>query len=145
MSEPERPDRDERLARVIYRSHSRLPDAAEERTPAVGEILRVARRNNTATGLTGVLLFDGTSFVQAIEGDIDRVESVYEAIACDQRHEEIEVIEFKPIMQRAYRHFPMAYVEGLAAKHDTLRHLLAVLSAHQGAVPGAEDARIPGA
>jgi hypothetical protein len=127
------------LARVIYRSHSLLPQAPDDRTPAVTEILRVARRNNAQAGLTGVLLFDGANFLQAIEGDIGHVESVYETIACDLRHEDIEVIEFKPIAARAYRGFPMAYVEGLAAERDTLGRLRSALMATTGAEPEEDE------
>jgi hypothetical protein len=132
MSEQRSAMSEGQLARVVYRSHSRLPEKIDDRTPAVTEILRVARRNNTQTGLTGVLLFDGASFLQAIEGDIDRVESLYESIACDLRHEDIEVLEFRPIAARAYRSAPMAYVEGLAAERDTLGHLRAALVADGG-------------
>ncbi len=127
------------LARVVYRSHALLPAALDHRTPAVSEILRVARRNNTETGLTGVLLFDGANFLQAIEGDIGFVESLYESIACDLRHEELEVIEFKPIAARAYRSFPMAYIEGLAAERDTLGHLHSALVAAGDAGPDEDD------
>jgi len=132
MSEQHSAAPDGQLARVIYRSHSLLPESLDDRTPAVTEILRIARRNNSETGLTGVLLFDGTSFLQAIEGDIVHVESLYESIACDRRHENIEVIEFKPIAARAYRSVPMAYVEGLAAERDTLGHLRSALVAAGG-------------
>jgi hypothetical protein len=125
--------RKNQLARVVYRSHSLLPEEIDDRAPVVAEILRVARRNNTQTGLTGVLLFDGTSFLQAIEGNIEAVESIYESIACDRRHEDIEVIEFKPIGARDYRSFPMAYVEGLDAERATLGHLRAALVAAGGA------------
>jgi hypothetical protein len=129
MSEQHSAAPDGQLARVVYRSHSLLPETPEDRTPAVTEILRIARRNNIESGLTGVLLFDGTSFLQAIEGDIGHIESLYESIACDRRHENIEVIEFKPIAARAYRNVPMAYVEGLSAEHDTLGHLRSALVA----------------
>jgi hypothetical protein len=130
---PEDPMPEPRLARVIYRSHSVLSDATDDRAPAVAEILRVARRNNAQDGLTGVLLFDGVNFLQAIEGDSARVEGAYERIACDLRHEDLELIEFKPITERDYRGFPMAYVEGLAAERETLRHLLPALTARHAA------------
>ncbi len=116
------------LARVIYRSRSLLSDGTDERGTGVIEILRVARRNNTQTGLTGVLLFDGTNFMQAIEGGIDHVEHVYAAIACDLRHEDLELIEFKPIVERDYQILPMAYVEGLKAERETLRTLSAAVA-----------------
>jgi hypothetical protein len=128
MSERHDVSPEARLGRVIYRSHSRLPDAADEQIPAVAEILRVARRNNAASGLTGVLLFDGTTFMQAIEGEIGQLETLYEEIACDPRHEDIEVIEFKPIAARDYSSFPMAYLDGLNADRDTLRQLVQSLA-----------------
>jgi hypothetical protein len=118
---------DGQLARVVYRSRSLLPKAAAD--VHLTELLRLARRNNTRAGVTGVLLFDGTNFLQAIEGRIDDVEALFENIACDLRHEEIELIEFKPIATRDYRSFPMAYVEGLAAEHGTLRNLQAAIGA----------------
>jgi hypothetical protein len=139
MSEQHSAFSEGQLARVIYRSHSLLPDNVDDRTPAVTEILRVARRNNAQTGLTGVLLFDGANFLQAIEGEIDLVESIYESIACDLRHEELEVIEFKPITSRAYRSFPMAYIEGLSAERDTLNHLRSALVAPGGQEVHQED------
>jgi hypothetical protein len=118
---------DGQLARVVYRSRSLLPKAAAD--AYLTDLLRLSRHNNTRAGLTGVLLFDGTNFLQAIEGRIDDVEALFETIACDLRHEEIELIEFKPIATRDYRSFPMAYVEGLAAEHGTLRNLQAAIGA----------------
>jgi hypothetical protein len=130
---------DGQLARVVYRSRSLLPNQVGDAAGHLTELLRLSRHNNTRSGVTGVLLFDGTNFLQAIEGAIDDVEALFETIACDLRHEEIELIEFKPIATRDYRSFPMAYVEGLAAEHGTLRHLHAALgaSAADGAVPAA--------
>ena len=131
---------DDQLARVVYRSHSLLPRTAADACVGLADLLRRARHNNAQSGLTGVLLFDGTNFLQAIEGAIDDVETVFESIACDLRHEEIELIEFKPIAVRDYASFPMAYVEGLAAERDTLRHLPAALDASVG---GAMKGAVP--
>ncbi len=126
---------------MVYRSHSLLPKTAADGDADLADLLRHARRNNAQLGLTGVLLFDGTNFLQAIEGAVDVVETVFESIACDLRHEEIELIEFKPIAVREYAGFPMAYVEGLAAERDTLRHLPAMLDASAGgAIKGAVPA-----
>jgi hypothetical protein len=121
---------------VIYRSHSLLAASADECRPSVAEILRVARRNNARSGLTGVLLFDGANFLQAIEGEIGHLERIWESIACDQRHEDIELIEFEPIAERDYQAMPMVYIEGLSAEHDTLRHILSALTAPRNAEEG---------
>ena len=118
---------DETLARVIYSSHSLLPESPDQRMQVVTELLRIARQRNAETGLTGVLLFDGTRFLQAIEGETGAVETAFENIACDRRHEEIELLEFKPIPRRDYPNSPLAYIDGLSAEQDTLRDLLYTL------------------
>jgi hypothetical protein len=110
------------LTRLVYRSRCVPPDAPA--LPPVLDILSVARRNNVVTGVTGVLLFDGTTFVQAIEGERGEVEDLYESIARDPRHEEIELIECRPIAARGYRPDPMAYVDGPDADAAALRGLL---------------------
>jgi hypothetical protein len=126
------------LVRVIYRSHSLLPDAPRAAKTGVTDILVVARRKNTQTGVTGVLLFDGMHFMQALEGARDEVEQVYERIARDLRHEDIELLECRPIAERGYRDFPMAYVEGPATERTNLRRLLASLAAQVGSRAGDE-------
>jgi hypothetical protein len=129
MSDEPSAGRDAGLARVIYRSHSLLPQAVGAAHVGVTEILIVARQNNMKTGVTGVLLFDGVHFMQALEGERGEVEHVYERIAQDLRHEEIELLECKPITERGYQAFPMAYGEGSADERDDLSRMLKALSA----------------
>jgi hypothetical protein len=128
------------LARVIYRSHSLLPQSVGAAHVGVTEILIAARRNNGKTGVTGVLLFDGVHFMQALEGERGEVEHVYERIAQDLRHEDIELLECKPITERGYQAFPMAYGGGPADERDDLRRLLDLLTVRTGAE---EDDRLP--
>ncbi|MEH3046170.1 BLUF domain-containing protein [Sphingomonas adhaesiva] len=70
------------LFRIIYTSRaSRFFESAEMR-----ELCHVAAANNRRNGLTGLLLYDGVRFLQALEGDHDNVISVMRRIADDKRH-----------------------------------------------------------
>jgi hypothetical protein len=122
------------LTRIVYRSRCLVADAPP---PFLSAILGVSRRNNVATGVTGVLLFDGTNFLQAIEGRRGEVEELYERIARDLRHEEIELIECRPIAARGYSDEPMAYIDGQDGEAGTLGDLLSWASA-LGAVSDAD-------
>jgi hypothetical protein len=70
------------MLQLVYFSTARpeLPAAA------IDEILVSSRHNNHAGGLVGLLLYDGYHFLQAIEGEPERVRSVYDRIRSDPRH-----------------------------------------------------------
>ena len=55
-------------------------------------ILSTARRINQDQGVTGLLLFDGDSFLQVLEGDEDKVREIYGHIAKDTRHRDLDVL-----------------------------------------------------
>jgi hypothetical protein len=59
---------------------------------ALRAILKSSKRNNDAARVTGYLIFDGTNFVQILEGARADVESVYERIGRDKRHHRLKVI-----------------------------------------------------
>jgi hypothetical protein len=109
------------LAHLIYRSRSTLARRSTDPKIALSAILHQSRRNNERHGLTGVLLFDGETFVQAIEGPLECLETVYEAIACDQRHEDVEVMELSMIDRREYGDWTMAYIAAGASDQQFLR------------------------
>lgn len=61
------------------------------------ELLEGARRKNTELNITGMLLFKGDTFLQILEGEREDVESLFEMIKSDQRHEKvIKIFEHKP-------------------------------------------------
>jgi EAL domain-containing protein (putative c-di-GMP-specific phosphodiesterase class I) len=73
------------LFTLIYRSRLQKPLSS-------GELQRLeaqARLSNARLQVTGVLLFDGDYFLQALEGPQAAVEAVFERIARDPRHDRI--------------------------------------------------------
>lgn len=70
------------MHRLLYISTSRAPI-----TPALlDDILRVSRRNNVDSGVTGLLIAGGSRFLQVLEGEADSVHATYRRIAADPRH-----------------------------------------------------------
>ena len=64
---------------------------ADEQTPAVvANIAKRSRTNNLAWGITGLLIFDGTSFAQLLQGRVENVMVLQERLRADTRHEAIE-------------------------------------------------------
>lgn len=49
-------------------------------------ILEASRRNNVRDGITGLLLFNGKRFLQALEGPETLVQHAYDRIKADARH-----------------------------------------------------------
>lgn len=52
-------------------------------------ITEQAARNNAAHDVTGVLMTSGGLFFQILEGPIDAVDEIYDAIVADERHTDV--------------------------------------------------------
>jgi hypothetical protein len=66
----------------VYASSASVPfDSA-----ALLELLKKGRRNNEAVNVTGMLLFKGGNFLQALEGEEQAVRATMERISQDPRH-----------------------------------------------------------
>ena len=112
------------LVRLIYRSRSLVAFIGEDAAESLEALLEVSRDNNRLAGITGVLLYNGAFFLQAIEGKSQQVEALYEAIACDQRHEDIELIEFSAVDERRYPEWSMAFIDATGHEHEALWRFL---------------------
>lgn len=73
-------------------------------------LLSAARENNKANNITGMLLYDrlGT-FIQAIEGEKQDIDALFQKIASDSRHGEIEKLSYKEINERSFSDWQMAF------------------------------------
>jgi hypothetical protein len=57
---------------------------------------RSIERNRTV-GVTGLLLYDGTRFIQALEGEHGAVLAIVDRITRDDRHTDIDVMADRPV------------------------------------------------
>lgn len=92
-------------ARLIYVSTAR-PDLT---FADIEGILDTARTRNAAEDITGLLLFDGSSFMQLLEGPEDAVERVFSSIADDARHTGIVRIHSETGVTREFSDWAMGY------------------------------------
>jgi hypothetical protein len=67
---------------LIYVSIATDPFAQKD----LVDLLTVSRRNNTADGITGLLLFKEGKFMQLLEGEKEAVDRLFEKIKSDPRH-----------------------------------------------------------
>ena len=74
----------------------------------VDQILAASRRNNTAAGITGLLLYDGRRFLQALEGEQPVVERTYARIKADPRHRAVVLLGSADVTERAFGNWSMA-------------------------------------
>lgn len=73
------------LCRLLYASRI-SPDIVVDVSGTMQDILKVSARHNQRDAITGLLLADGETFVQALEGPDRLVVACYERILKDPRH-----------------------------------------------------------
>ena len=77
---------------------------------ALRELLAVARKNNHAAGISGMLLYHDGSFIQVLEGDQDTVERLFDKIDLDKRHTNTTVIFRGHAEERTFDEWAMGYL-----------------------------------
>ena len=95
--------------RLIYRSHSLLPDGGKDEA-ALAEILKQARANNADLGITGALMLYDDWFAQVLEGPQAAVETLYARIKTDARHDGVRLNEAGIAPKRLFSKWAMAVV-----------------------------------
>ncbi len=81
-------------------------------TPSVSELQSLAskaRRRNRALGVTGMLLFEDGRFLQTLEGPPEGLEAIWNSVARDQRHSEIEVLSEHVVPARLFSDWDLLF------------------------------------
>ncbi|RZK36438.1 MAG: BLUF domain-containing protein [Hymenobacter sp.] len=74
-------------------------------------LLVQARRKNEAIGITGAMVYSEGQFMQVLEGDEATVTALYKCILADARHQAILKLADKPIAERQFLNWTMAFRE----------------------------------
>ena len=92
---------------LIYVSVStlRLPLEAGE----VDAIVDWSQRHNREVGVTGALVFTEKRFAQYLEGPAGSIDPLMKSILKDPRHRNVDVVFRRPITQRHFGTWAMAY------------------------------------
>jgi blue light- and temperature-responsive anti-repressor len=123
------------LYRIVYCSRNAITGGPAQIEEELEHILDSARRNNSRRGITGALLYNGGSFAQILEGPLDKLELVFEAIQSDERHEDVNVIENGPIAARMFPNWSMAFAASRCPA-DTAQVTEAFHSVFSGSIHG---------
>lgn len=97
------------LFRLTYYSRNAIKDLGLPVGVEVKKIMQQSSVNNPAAGITGALVFNDHYFAQVLEGDRKAVTQAFCKIAGDERHSEIVILEAKPVSDRLFDGWAMAY------------------------------------
>jgi hypothetical protein len=94
------------LKSLTYTSLARLDlDAGD-----LEAIHRTAREVNALEGITGLLIFNGTHFLQIIEGSPEAIDDLVERLRRDPRHNGFEIRDERAMEQRSFPDWSMELV-----------------------------------
>ncbi|MDQ2667896.1 MAG: BLUF domain-containing protein [Gemmatimonadota bacterium] len=92
---------------LAYASNASVPFSAT----ALVDLLAVCRRNNARNDVSGMLLYCGGNFLQALEGPQDAVRATLQRISIDPRHSSIDILLEETPQQRIFADWSMAFEE----------------------------------
>ena len=102
------------LSSIMYKSRSK--DVAD--LDLVNSILASSTRNNSANGITGVLIATKTHFLQILEGEFEALNETFQRISSDTRHDKIQLISFTEIEERKFGEWAMHGVGLFDLNHE---------------------------
>lgn len=106
------------MIQIIYRStQARLLSIKD-----LHGILEKSRIKNARLGITGVLFYDGSDFIQVLEGGEGEVQYLYGALVSDPRHRDVTLLSQMVIDQREFGNWAMAFAhpQALGSLDDDL-------------------------
>lgn len=75
----------------------------------IQDILHVSTNKNDEHGLTGCLVFIENTFIQILEGDKQKIETLYENILMDHRHTNVTLISTGDTEEQFFSEWGMAF------------------------------------
>lgn len=90
---------------LTYTSWARPGIRADE----VAAIVTSARVNNPLDGITGILIFNGTAFMQILEGAQSAIDDLVQRLMRDPRHSNVTIRDQRAIDARIFPDWAMAF------------------------------------
>ena len=95
-----------KLVRLIYASRKTEHWNDQE----LQKLTAQASEYNRKHAITGVLIFNRKNFLQCIEGERSKVSALFQKIAHDDRHQNIELISVEQVDEREMERWNMCYI-----------------------------------
>jgi hypothetical protein len=95
---------------------------------ALKRLVQRAEQRNIERGLTGVLLYNGTEFLQCLEGDFKEVSAVYQRILVDPHHHDVHLLQAVPMSEHLFsgwglRFFPVGPMASMQVEPTVYSYL----------------------
>jgi hypothetical protein len=100
------------MLQMIYTSEAKKKFSPGE----LQALMLTARHNNDRSGITGMLLYEDGTFLQVLEGENEVVETTYQRIAADKRHDKIMLIARFEIDHRSFHDWEMGFFDASGGK-----------------------------
>ncbi|HEU4459235.1 MAG TPA: BLUF domain-containing protein [Methylibium sp.] len=94
------------LVRLLYASRAAGPMSVD----LIDSIMSKSRTNNPTMGITGLLCHGGDVFMQVLEGGRFAVNALYGRILADERHRDVQILDFQEISERRFAGWTMGQV-----------------------------------
>jgi hypothetical protein len=91
------------LYRLIYSSQASYKLSSQD----LKDIAEVSQKHNQPDGITGLLCYNNSMFLQILEGEQQQVSKTYHRIVRDKRHHTPILIECVPIKNRLFEVWSM--------------------------------------
>lgn len=117
------------LKTLTYTSRARLDLTDDE----LNDIHQTARHINALDGITGLLLFDGSRFLQIVEGAEPAIDNLVERLRGDRRHSAFEVRDERFVERRSFDCWLMELVRVSAGYRDARAEVESILPAEVAA------------
>lgn len=108
------------LCRLIYSSYA----SADMTYQDLKEIMDKSEQNNRRDGITGLLCYGDSMFLQVLEGNRKTASKTYHRIATDKRHHTPTLIECVPTESRLFQAWSMQAVRLVDLNVDDARRLI---------------------
>jgi hypothetical protein len=100
------------MYRLVYSSRETQPFSSDE----LKALLLKSRLRNRELGITGMLIYDGGAFLQALEGDQSAVAATFARIERDPRHCDVAVLfRDSTAAERQFGQWSMGYADASQA------------------------------
>ncbi|WP_324672129.1 BLUF domain-containing protein [Hymenobacter sp. GOD-10R] len=90
---------------LVYMSRAVRPLSDQD----LQELLTQCRRDNAREHVTGILFYSHGNIAQLIEGEPEVIERLFKRISRDGRHSHVHKLVEKPITQRSFSEWSMAF------------------------------------
>ena len=109
---------------LLYMSTASVPPGES----VLVDILRVSQANNARMDITGLLLYQGGTFVQILEGPDDAVTTLYTKLGREPRHYALQTVLLQPIQERDFPNWSMGFQNADQLPTDALPGFSAFLT-----------------